>query len=94
LVASAVADVRVASAIAWGWQPGAIDYARGERDVVYMVWSIVWYAIRWVYVIGYGLPRAINLITLIKSMFVWVVCGWLCRESCVKKTAVQRKLLF
>jgi hypothetical protein len=33
LVAAAVADVRVAS---------AIEYARGERDVVYMVWSILY----------------------------------------------------
>jgi hypothetical protein len=33
---------------------------------VYGMEHFVWYAIRWVYVVGYGLPRAINLITLIK----------------------------
>jgi hypothetical protein len=30
-----------------------------------------------------------------KGLFVWAVCGWLCRESCcAEKAAVQGKLLF
>jgi hypothetical protein len=30
-----------------------------------------------------------------QGLFVWAVCGWLCRGSCcAEKAAVQRKLLF
>jgi hypothetical protein len=29
------------------------------------------------------------------GLFVWAVCGWLCRENCcAEKAAVQGKLLF
>jgi hypothetical protein len=41
-------------------------------------------------------PNASSLnVAFTKGLFVWAVCGWLCKESCCEgKAAVQGKLLF
>jgi hypothetical protein len=42
----------------------------------------------------YNLPQVAKR-SQTKGLFVWVVAGWLCRESCcVEKAAVQKKLLY